>query len=76
MKHVPGQIDFTESARIFRFVLDKPQSEVANLIEELVLAIDGMVSAHTGPKMNDEGRKYRAVQKARAAVAKATGSEA
>jgi len=39
------------------------------LIEELAVALEQVLSTHTGPNLNEEGRKYRACRAARLALA-------
>lgn len=68
-QHEQGPVHLTavERARIFRLVLDKPQSEVADVIEQLVEACKG--AAIQLPK-------GIAGNRCTAAIAKATGSAA
>lgn len=65
-QHTPGlHLTAVEKARIFRLVLDRPQSEVAEVIEQLVAACKG--AAIQLPK-------GLAGNRCSAAIAKATGS--
>ena len=41
---------------------------------DLLAALEELLRVHVGPKLNDEGPSYRAVQQARAALAKAEQS--
>lgn len=71
-----------ERARIFRFVLDRPQGEVSTRIEELVVALQTLLASSAADPTRGrvhEGRwttinaRTEHVEAARAAIAKATG---
>lgn len=73
-------ISAIESAHIFRFVLDKPQAEVAVRIEELVAAIRALDEAHCSARdeMSRAERDHarRVLIGAREVVAKTTRAAA